>query len=57
MRASVIYVSEMDDEKVKKMHMIPAHSLDEALEKAKGMLGKENVRITAIPDGVAVVVK
>ncbi|MBQ2242154.1 MAG: nickel-dependent lactate racemase, partial [Clostridia bacterium] len=34
--ASVVYVSEMPDDVVEKMHMIPAHSLAEAIEKAKG---------------------
>ena len=57
MRANVIYVSEMPDEQVKKMHMIPAHSIEEALAKAKELLGKENVSITAIPDGIAVMVR
>ena len=57
MRAEVIYISEMDDEIVRKMHMTPAHSLDEALEKAKKILGREEVTITAIPDGVSVIVK
>lgn len=56
MHARVIYISEMSDEEVKKMHMIPAHSIDEAIEKAKEILGKEDVKIVAIPDGVAVMV-
>jgi len=53
--ASVIYVSEMPDETVKEMHMIPAHSLAEAIEKAKGLVG-EGAKIAAIPDGVSVMV-
>ena len=53
--ASVIYVSEMPDETVKEMHMIPAHSLGEAIEKAKGLVG-DGARIAAIPDGVSVMV-
>ena len=53
--ASVIYVSEMPDDMVEKMHMIPAHSLAEAIEKAKGMVG-EGAKIAAIPDGVSVMV-
>lgn len=57
MHATVIYISEMPDEMVEEMHMIPAHSIGEAIIKAKEILGKENVKITAIPDGVAVVVK
>ena len=53
--ASVIYVSEMPDDVVKEMHMIPAHSLAQAIEKAKGMVG-EGAKIAAIPDGVSVMV-
>ncbi len=54
--AQVIYVSTMDDETVREMHMTPAHSLDEALTLAKEMLGNPASTVTAIPDGVAVVV-
>lgn len=57
MRANVIYISEMDDETVKKMHMTPAHSIAEALEIAKKLLENENPTVTAIPDGVSVIVK
>ena len=57
MRASVIYISDMDDETVAQMHMTPAHSLEEALEKAKKILGREELTVTAIPDGVSVIVK
>ncbi len=56
MRARVIYISELDNDMVEKMHMIPAHSIDEAVKKAKELLGKEDVTITAIPDGISVVV-
>ena len=57
MHASVIYVSDMDDETISKMHMTPAHSIPEALEIAKKMLGNQNPKIVAIPDGVSVIVK
>ena len=57
MHASVIYISEMPDETVREMHMIPAHSIEEAIIKAKEILNKKDATITAIPDGVAVVVK
>ena len=57
MRAKVIYVSDMADEIVEKMHMIPANSLEEAITKARKMLAKETVTVTAIPDGVSVMVK
>ena len=56
-KARVIFVSQVDAETVKALHMIPAASLDEAMEKAKKLTGKENPSITAIPDGVAVMVK
>ena len=57
MKASVIYVSEMDDESVKAMHMIPAHSLEDAMVKAKEILGKQNATVVAIPDGISVMVR
>lgn len=57
MNSTVIYVSEMDDKIIENMHMIPAHSLDEALEKAKVILNKQDISVTAIPDGVSVIVK
>ena len=55
-RASVVYVSEAPDEMVKGLHMIPAHSLDEAMEIAEKIVGKKDATITAIPDGVSVMV-
>ena len=55
MKARVIYVSEVEDKIVEDMHMIPAHSLEEALEKARKILGKDNITINAIPDGVSVI--
>ena len=57
MKARVIYVSEVEDTIVEDMHMIPAHSLKEALNKAREILGKENITINAIPDGVSVIAK
>lgn len=56
MKAKVIYVSGLSADIVGKMHMIPADSLDEAVCLAKKMLAKDNVTITAIPDGVSVVI-
>lgn len=52
----VIYISDMDEALVRKMHMIPACSIDEAISKAKNLLNKENINITAIPDGISVIV-
>jgi nickel-dependent lactate racemase len=56
-KASVIFVSQMDEDLVRAMHMIPATDLDDAMAKAKEILKKEKPTITAIPDGVAVMVK
>ena len=56
MRATVIYVSTAPDELVKGYHMIPAKTLPEAMAKAEEILGDKNAKITAIPDGVAVMV-
>ena len=55
-KAKVIYVSDMADVIVENMHMIPANSLEEAIAKAKKMIAKENITLTAIPDGVSVVI-
>ena len=57
LKVSVVYVSEMDDKTVSEMHMIPAKNLDDAMKKAREILGKDEVTVTAIPDGVAVVVR
>ena len=37
--------------------MIPAHSMEEAMGKAKAIVDKEDYKVTVIPDGVAVIVK
>jgi len=55
-RAKVLYLSEMPDEAVKAMHMTPIHSLEEGLELAREYLGNPNATITAIPDGISVMV-
>ena len=58
-RADVIYISDAEDEMVRNLHMIPAHSMDEAIAKADEILagkGKKDAKITVIPDGVAVIV-
>lgn len=57
MHASVVYVSEADDETVRKMHMIPAHSIEEALTRAREILKKDDLSVVAIPDGVSVMVR
>ena len=57
LKAKVIFVSSCEDQLVEDLHMIPAHSMDDALEKAKELVGKEDYKVTVIPDGVAVIVK
>ena len=57
LKAKVIYVSEADSKIIKEMHMIPAKSIEDALNKAKELLNKDDITITAIPDGVSVIVK
>ncbi|MBR2292700.1 MAG: nickel-dependent lactate racemase [Clostridia bacterium] len=56
LKATVIYVSEAPDEMIKAMHMIPEHSIDAAIKRAKEILGKPDASITAIPDGISVMV-
>ena len=55
-RASVVYVSDAPDEMIRAMHMHPAKDLAQAMELAKTLLGKKAPTVTAIPDGVAVMV-
>ena len=54
-KAEVIYVSEAPDEMIRGLHMTPAHSLDEAMDIAEKIKGKD-ATVTAIPDGVSVMV-
>jgi nickel-dependent lactate racemase len=54
--ASVIYISDAPDEMVTEMHMIPAHSIPEALKKAEDILKNPQATISAGPDGVGVMV-
>ena len=55
-KATVIYVSDAPDDMVRDMHMHPAHSLPEALSLAETLLKNPDATITAIPDGVSVMV-
>ena len=57
LKAKVIFVSACDDQIVRDLHMIPAHSAEEAMAKAKELVGKADYQVTVIPDGVAVIVK
>jgi nickel-dependent lactate racemase len=58
-RATVIYISEADDQMVRDLHMTPAHSIEEAIAKADEILAAKGIKdagITVIPDGVSVIV-
>ena len=56
LRANVIYISEVEDQIVKDLHMTPAKDLEEAMEIAEEMMGKDS-SVLVIPDGVAVIVE
>lgn len=59
-RASVILVSDVADEIVRNMHMIPAHSISDAIQKADQLLASRGIHhagVLAIPDGVSVIVR
>lgn len=59
MKATVVFVSDAPDEVVSDLHMIPAHSLEDALQKADDILAEKGItdgKILAIPDGVSVMV-
>ncbi len=52
----VIYISELPDQMIRDFHMIPAHSVEEAMAKAEELLGYAGT-VTAISDGISVIVK
>jgi len=54
--ARVIYISDAPDKMVKDFHMIPAHSVDDAVKMAEELLGNPQAKIAVIPDGVSVIV-
>jgi nickel-dependent lactate racemase len=54
--AAVVYISDAPDAMVRDLHMIPAHSIEEALGLAERILGDPNASIAAVPDGVSVIV-
>ena len=54
--AKVIFISDAPDQMVRDLHMIPAHSLNEAMKLAEEMLGNPGAEVTTIPDGVGVMV-
>ena len=55
-KARLIYISDAPDALVRSLHMVPAHSLEEAMTLAEEILGDPHASITVIPDGVSVIV-
>ncbi len=56
-KASVILVSKhCDPDMIKAMHIKHAFTLEEAMEQAEAIVGKDS-KVTVIPDGIAVIVK
>ena len=56
LHARVILVSDAPDDMVENFHMVSAHSMQEALQKADEMVGRPDAGICVIPDGVSVIV-
>ena len=56
-RARVVLVSSLAPDVVRSMRMIPAASLDEAMKTARELVGSPRPTVTAIPDGVSVIVR
>lgn len=54
--ARVVFVSDAPDDIVSDLHMTPAHSIEEAVKIAEEMLNDPQATISAIPDGVSVIV-
>ena len=57
MKARVVFVSDCDPQIVRDLHMVPAKSVAEAMELAKELVGRDDYKVTVIPDGVSVIVK
>jgi len=55
-KATVIYISDVDDKIISDMHMIPSSSVEDAIKKAESILNNPNATINAIPDGVSIMV-
>ncbi|MDR2643969.1 MAG: nickel-dependent lactate racemase [Planctomycetaceae bacterium] len=54
--ATVIYISDAPEQIVRELHLIPAKSIAEAITEAVKILNNPNATITAIPDGVSVII-
>lgn len=52
-RNTVILISEAEESMVRALHMLPAHSLEEALRLADSVLGHSHGTITVVPEGMS----
>lgn len=55
-KASIIYVSDLPDDIIRNMRMIPEKNIQNALCRAEHILRKKDFKINIIPDGVSVIV-
>jgi len=54
-KAHIIYISDADEQMVRDMHMIPAKSVENALQMADELIGHHNGKISVIPDAVSII--
>ena len=56
LKAKVVFVSDCDEQIVRDLHMIPAHTPEEAMAIARDLVGRDDWKATVIPDGISVIV-
>ncbi|MGI5966930.1 MULTISPECIES: nickel-dependent lactate racemase [Anaerotruncus] len=57
MKCKVVFVSSLDPQTVRGLHMTPAASIEEALQKADQLLGRSGAKITVIPEGISNIIR
>ena len=57
MKYKVVMVTDAPKEMIEDMHMHHAESIDDAFRISRELLGREDYKVTAIPDGVSVIVE
>lgn len=55
-KCRVIFISDAPDQIVKDLHMLPAHSLEQALALAEQLLDDPQAKITVIPEGISSII-
>ena len=53
----MILVSDVPKEMAKKMHLLPASSIEEAVQQAKSILKLPSPSITAVMDGPSIIIQ